>query len=64
MRGCHISTNRDKSFVFVSGYHDGKVTILRMNEDGSVGSITDNFYDKGIGSIADEISAPHISCSG
>ena len=63
MRGCHISTNRDKSFVFVSGYHDGKVTILRMNEDGSVGSITDNFYDKGIGSIAERNFRPHISCS-
>ncbi len=63
MRGCHISTNHDKSYVFVSGYHDGKVTVLRMNDDGSVGAITDNFYDKGIGSIAERNFRPHISCA-
>ena len=26
MRGCHISTNRIGSYMFISGYHDGKVT--------------------------------------
>ncbi|HIZ44628.1 MAG TPA: lactonase family protein [Firmicutes bacterium] len=63
MRGCHISTNRIGSYMFISGYHDGKVTILRMNEDGSAGRITDSFYDKGIGSIAERNFRPHISCS-
>ena len=63
MRGCHISTNRDNTHMFVSGYHDGKVTVLKMNEDGSAGEITDGFYDKGIGSIAERNFRPHISCA-
>ncbi len=63
MRGCHISTDQANHFMFVSGYHDGKVTVLRMEEDGSVGEITDSFYDKGIGSIAERNFRPHISCS-
>ena len=63
MRGCHISTDHANQYMFVSGYHDGKVTVLRMNEDGSVGEITDGFYDKGIGSIAERNFRPHISCS-
>ena len=36
MRGCHISTTKDNRFLFVSGYHDGKITVLKINEDGSV----------------------------
>lgn len=63
MRGCHISTDHIASYMFVSGYHDGKVTVLRMNEDGSAGEITDSFYDKGIGSIAERNFRPHISCA-
>ncbi|MCI8551321.1 MAG: lactonase family protein [Lachnospiraceae bacterium] len=63
MRGCHISTDAAKHYMFVSGYHDGKVTVLRVNEDGSAGEITDGFYDKGIGSIAERNFRPHISCS-
>lgn len=63
MRGCHISTDPEQKFMFVSGYHDGKVTVLRINEDGSAGEITDGFYDKGIGSIAERNFRPHISCS-
>ena len=41
MRGCHLSTDVDDRYVFVSGYHDGKATILRLNKDGSVGRIVD-----------------------
>ena len=63
MRGCHLSTNRDNTFLFVSGYHDGKLTVLRINEDGSVGEITDEIFHAGTGSIADRSFRPHISCS-
>ena len=36
MRGCHLSTDVDDKYIFVSGYHDGKITVLRLHEDGSV----------------------------
>ena len=63
MRGCHLSINSDDSYICVSGYHDGKATILSVNEDGSVGEIVDQFYNKGYGSVADRTFRPHITCT-
>ena len=37
MRGCYLSTDFNDKYLFVSGYHDGKVTVLRLNEDGTIG---------------------------
>jgi 6-phosphogluconolactonase len=63
MRGCHLSTDKDDRYIFVSGYHDGKVTALTLNPDGSVGGICDGVYHKGLGSIAERGFSPHISCT-
>ena len=62
MRGCYLSTDYDNKFLFVAGYHDAKLTVLRLNEDGSVGEITDEIYHKGLGSIAERNYRPHINC--
>ena len=63
MRGCHLAIDRDDEYLMVSGYHDGKATLLRLEKDGSVGPIVDGFYDKGIGSVAERTFRPHVSCS-
>jgi len=63
MRGCHLSTDEEGKYIFVSGYHDGKSTILRLNEDGSVGEIVDGVYHKGLGSVAERTFRPHVSCT-
>ena len=63
MRGCHLSTDFDDKYIFVSGYHDGKITVLRLHEDGSVGEIVDEVYHKGLGSIAERNFRPHVSCT-
>ncbi len=63
MRGCHICVTSDNKFLVVSGYHDGKITVMRINEDGSVGNIVDEVFHKGMGSIAERNFRPHISCS-
>lgn len=63
MRGCYVSTDYTDRFLFVAGYHDGKLTVLRLNEDGSVGGITDEIYHKGLGSIAERMFRPHINCA-
>lgn len=63
MRGCHLSTDVDDKYIFVSGYHDGKITVLRLHEDGSVGDIVDEVYHKGLGSIAERNFRPHVSCA-
>ena len=63
MRGCQIATSPEDDYIFVSGYHDGKVTVLKLNEDGSVGRITDGVFHKGLGSVAERNFRPHVSCS-
>lgn len=63
MRGCYLSTDYEDKFLFVSGYHDAKLTVLKLNEDGSVGDITDEIYHKGLGSIAERNFKPHIQCA-
>ena len=63
MRGCYVSTDYEDKFLFVAGYHDGKLTVLRINEDGSVGQITEEIYYKGLGIVAERNFRPHISCA-
>ncbi len=62
MRGCYVSTDYKDKYLFVSGYHDGKITVLRLLDDGGVGEITDEIYHKGLGSIAERNFRPHVSC--
>lgn len=63
MRGCYLETDPEDKFLFVAGYHDGKVTVLRLNKDGSVGEILDGVFHKGLGSVAERNFRPHVSCS-
>lgn len=63
MRGCHLSTDKNDKFLFVSGYHDGKCTVLALKEDGSVGDIICEVFHKGLGSVAERNFRPHVSCS-
>jgi len=62
MRGCYISTDYTDKYMFVAGYHDGKITVLSLNEDGSIGGITDEVFHKGMGSISERTSRPHVRC--
>ena len=62
MRASYLSTDYDDKFLFTGGYHDGKITVLRLNDDGSLGQITDEVFHKGLGTIADLDSRPHVSC--
>ena len=62
MRGCYVSTDYNDRYLFVSGYHDGKITVLRLQQDGGIGEITDEIFHKGLGSIAERNFRPHVSC--
>ena len=62
MRGCYLSTDYEDKLLFVGGYHDGKITVLRLREDGGIGEITDEVYHKGLGSIAERNFRPHVNC--
>jgi 6-phosphogluconolactonase len=62
MRGCYINMDQNDKFLVCAGYHDGKVTILRLNDDGSIGEITDEKFHKGLGTIAGRNHTPHVQC--
>ena len=63
MRACHISVDDNDKFIFTGGYHDGKATVVRIAEDGSVGEMTDEVFHKGMGSIAERNFRPHVTCA-
>ncbi len=63
MRGCYLSTDYEDKYLFVAGYHDGKLTVLKLNEDGSIGDITDEIFHKGLGSVTERNFRPHINCA-
>lgn len=62
MRGCYLSTDKQDKFLFVGGWHDGKVTVMRLNEDGTIGEMTDEIFHKGLGSVAERNFRPHVNC--
>lgn len=62
MRGCYLSTDYKDEYLFVAGYHDGKITVLHLKENGGVGKITDEIFHKGLGSIAERNFRPHVNC--
>lgn len=63
MRGCQLSVEPEGKYLFVSGYHDGKATVMHLNPDGTIGSIAAGVYHKGLGSVAERTFRPHISCT-
>lgn len=63
MRGCYLSTDYDDKYLFVAGYHDAKVTVLRLNPDGTIGEITEEIFNAGLGSIVERSYRPHITCT-
>lgn len=63
MRGCYVEADRENRYLFVGGHHDGRVTMMTINEDGSIGGIADGIFHKGMGrSIAERNSKPHVDC--
>lgn len=62
MRGCHLSVDDKGKYLFVGGYHDGKVTVVHTHRDGRLGRVFDGVFHKGIGSVAERNFRPHVSC--
>lgn len=61
MRGCFIEISPNDDYIFVGGFHDGKVTALRLLEDGSIGEITAGIFHKGL-TTARKNGRPRVSC--
>ena len=62
MRGCFLATDVYGKYLYVAGYHDGKVTVVHTRRDGSLGRIMDGVYHKGLGSVAERNFRPHVNC--
>ena len=63
MRGSYLSTDYTDSWLFVAGYHDGKITVLKLDpSSGMVGRIADEVWHRGMGSVADRNFRPHVQC--
>lgn len=63
LRPCYISTDRANRYLITAGYHDGKLTVLRLMEDGGVGPVTDEVFMKGLGSVAGRNYRCHVNCA-
>ena len=62
MRGCFLSTDVDGKYLYVAGYHDGKVTVVHTHRDGRLGSVMDGVFHRGLGSVAERNFRPHVNC--
>lgn len=62
MRGCFLATDVDGKYLYVAGYHDGKVTVVHTHSDGSLGSLMDGVFHRGLGSVAERNFRPHVNC--
>lgn len=63
MRGCYITVDAQNRYLFVAGFYDGRVTMMHLNEDGTVGEVACAIYHEALGlSIADKNFTPHVTC--
>ncbi|MCI8991258.1 MAG: lactonase family protein [Eubacterium sp.] len=63
MRGSFLTTDKKSRYLFVGGYHDGRVSMVRLNKDGSIGEIADGIFHKRVGiGITDRSFQPHVTC--
>ena len=62
MRGCHLSTSINGKYLFVAGYHDGKVTVVHTHREGQLGRLLDGVFHRGQGAINERCFRPHVCC--
>ncbi|MCI8389167.1 MAG: lactonase family protein [Roseburia sp.] len=63
MRGCYVEVDNQNRYLFVGGHHDGRVSMMRLMPDGSIGEIADGIFHKGMGrSLAQRNFIPHVDC--
>ncbi len=63
LRPCYIDVDTENKYLVTAGYHDGKISVLKINEDGSVGSVTDEVFMKGLGTVIGKSYECHVNCT-
>ncbi len=63
MRGCYLETDPKDHYLFVAGFYDGRISVMHLNDDGSIGEISDGVFHQGMGvDSAGRNLLPHITC--
>lgn len=64
MRGDYVEVDSKNKFLFVGGYHDGRITMMKLNSDGSIGDISCGIFQSGIPISASEkrLDHPKVTC--
>ncbi len=63
LRPRHLSVDRDNRYLITAGYHDGKVTVMRLNDDGTFAGVADEIFMKSLGSEAGRNYHCHVNCA-
>ncbi len=63
MRGCYLETDPEDRFLFVAGDYDGRLSVMELKKDGSIGGIADGLFHQGMGEDESGVNhMPHITC--
>ena len=64
MRGCYLEIDREGRFLFVGGYYDARVTMMRLDpESGEIIGVADGVFHKGMSrNVAQRSFVPHVTC--
>ncbi len=64
MRACHMQIDAQDRYLFTAGFHDGRVTMIHLNEDGTIDKVTDGVFHQAIGKTAMEMRMdPRVTCT-
>ena len=63
LRPCYLQVDSANEYLVSSGYYDGKLTVSRINPDGTVGEVTDEVFMKSPGSIISRNNRCHVNCA-
>ncbi len=63
LRPCYLQVDSANEYLVSAGYYDGKLTISRINPDGTVGEVTDEVFMKSPGSIISRNNRCHVNCA-
>lgn len=63
LRPCYLQVDSKNKYLLSSGYYDGKLTVSRINEDGTVGEVTDEVFMKTRGSVISRNNRCHVNCA-
>ena len=64
MRGDYIDVDSKNRFLFVGGFHDGRVTMMKLAEDGSIGNVAFGLFHQSISLGGNERHLDHakVTC--